>query len=200
MYPLHHATQRHARDLGVLGLRWVQCRDRVAGRQIEVVEGGQNDALHDALVTGKASFTRQELAALRITPDLREDMYIRVGKGSGVGATTTWRPQTPIACLIETYKPMCGTKDGNGMLPLHYAARNGAEELVIRLLLEAHRDAARVLSFSSRLPLHWGAEGQLEAAALKLLIEAYPQALELEDAGGCKPRDLAASNVKSLLK
>ena len=49
--PLHHATQHKSRDLGKLGLRWVLCGGRPRdGREIIVVEGGQNDALHDALV------------------------------------------------------------------------------------------------------------------------------------------------------
>lgn len=156
MQPLHHATQQHARELGVLGLRWVPLKQSAQlqnQNELVVVEGGQNDALHDALVTGRTSFTRQELAALKITPELREDSYIRVGKGSGALATRVYVPQTAIATLLETYKPMCSLKDQNGMLPLHYAAKNRANELVIRLLLEACPHAASVPSFSHRLPL-----------------------------------------------
>ena len=40
----------------------------------------------------------------------------------------------------------------------------------------------------------------LDPAALKVLIEANPAAVEFEDAYGCKPRDLAANAVKSMLK
>lgn len=200
MQPLHHACQKHARDLGVLGLRWVPCRSDIMGRELIVVEGGKNDALHDALVTGKTSFTRQEFIALRVTPEVTEDTFIRVGKGSGALASVCYQPQTPIACLLETYRPMCAIMDENGMLPLHYAAKNGASSLVIRRLLEAEPKAASILSFSKRLPLHWGAEGRVAPETLRLLIAAYPAGVNMEDSRGCTPRDLAASGVQSMLQ
>jgi ankyrin repeat protein len=140
------------------------------------------------------------LAALRITPELHEASYVRVGKGTGALATQVFVPQTPIACLLETYKPMCAVKDQNSMLPLHYAAKNGASALVIRRLLEAYPAAASVRSFGQRTALHWGAESRLEPAALKLLIEAYPGALALKDAFGNLPKDLAARGVQSMLQ
>ena len=198
MQPLHHATQHKSKELDVLGLRWVPCRVAYGAREIVVVEGGQNDALHDALAAGKMTFTMQELNALQIVPPLTDDCYIRVGAGKGVHAAY-YTPQTPIACLLESYRSQCPLKDENGMLPLHYAAKNGASELVIRKLLEACPQGATIRSFSERLPLHWGAAGRLSAGALKLLVEAFPEAVAMQDAMGYLPRDLAARGVQSLL-
>ena len=58
--PLHYACQHHARDLGVLGLRWVPTHSKQVSKQYElkVVEGGMNDALHDALVMRGTARTR----------------------------------------------------------------------------------------------------------------------------------------------
>ena len=109
------------------------------------------------------------------------------------------KPQTPIATLIETYKPMCTKKDANGMLPLHYVCAGGASELVIRRLLEAYPAAASVASFSERLPLHWGAEARLEPPALKLILDAYPAGVGMRDSYGCLPKDLASRGVQAML-
>jgi len=197
--PLHRATQHRSKDLGVIGLRWVPCRAQPAGTELVVVEGGQNDALHDALATGKTTFTRAELHALRITPELHEDSFIRVGAGEGRHANYM-QPQTPIESLLATYKSQTGMKDEKGMLPLHYAARNAASEMVIRRLLEAYPKAAHVKGFGMRLPLHWAAEGGMGAAALKLLVEANPAALTVQDAWGYVPRELGGSHMQTLLQ
>ena len=148
--------------------------------------------------TGKSVFTQSELKALSIT-ELREDSYIRVGTGSGSNAEY-YQPQTPIACLLESYGAMCAQKDENSMLPLHYAAKNNASESVIKRLLDAYPKAAQIKSFAQRLPIHWGAEGRLSPGGLKLLVEAYPAGVLIEDAFGYLPKELAAHSVQSLLQ
>ena len=156
-------------------------------------------ALHDALVTGKTSFTRQEFIVLRVTPEVTEDTFIRVGKGSGAeGRPFATNLQTPIACLLETYRPMCAIMDENGMLPLHYAAKNGASSLVIRRLLEAEPKAASILSFFKAAAIARGRPRRAET--LRLLIAAYPAGDQHGGFARLHAQDLAASGVQSMLQ
>ena len=58
--------------------------------------------------------------------------------------------------------------DGVGRLPLHHAAGGRASIAVVRALVAAYPDAAKVKDRSGQLPLHHAAGGQLSACILDL--------------------------------
>ena len=76
---------------------------------------------------------------------------------------------------------------GSGRLLLHRAPLLGAPVEVVRTLLDAYLEGARITDATGRLPLHYAvmARGQMEV--VRVLLDAYPEGVGMTDNFGGLP-------------
>jgi len=84
-----------------------------------------------------------------------------------------------------------------GELALHIAAREGATDDVVAVLLQAHAAGAREKGRFSRLPLHIAAEAAAEAAVVRRLGDVHPVGAREKDNFGRLPLHLALRGDRS---
>lgn len=84
-------------------------------------------------------------------------------------------------------------------LPLHYALRNHALVEVVRALLDAHREGARVRDDCGQLPLHIAVERNASLDVLRLLLDAHREGARAKGwVGAVLPLHVAAGMKASI--
>jgi ankyrin repeat protein len=91
-----------------------------------------------------------------------------------------------VRCLYNFYPRMACSKDNEGDLPLHYAARYSESVEMIQFLLQAHPAATKVRGEGSLVPLHnsFYNESDHRYEISKCLLEADPSAAKILNADG----------------
>jgi len=179
---------------------------------------GENDS-HSSFSSGseiaRLDGPRNELSRLLVENDwedaltmILEDCHASTNNNTGDDSIIH------LAYIAETRNGKY--EDRRGMLPLHYACREGAPPNLIRDLLKAHPEGALArVKESGRIALHFVAGGRDEGcgkrlhhgqhqqqpcreetnnriAAARILLSAFPQSIEMKDHdGGMSPLHLA---------
>jgi len=110
--------------------------------------------------------------------------------------------------LLQCNPESARKADGNGHLPLHFAARNNvlphygdirrqlggqtnASPAVVERLLKAYPDGVKYKDKLGKLPIHKAASNQASPRVIELLLQAYPAGARERDGSGDLPIDLA---------
>jgi len=100
-----------------------------------------------------------------------------------------------IAALLKVRPDGAQQLDGEGLLPLHIAARSCAPVDVLELLIQAYPDGMRAMDATSyRLPLHFACTRKANLECIRVLLAANPVAASYEDGDAHTPAQLAASH------
>jgi len=96
-----------------------------------------------------------------------------------------------IQYILEEYPESINIRDRQGYFPIHYSALIGNAK-TIELLLKHDATAAvkETANGSLRLPLHLSSLGS-DSNACQVLFDSYPEAINIRNAGGKVPLDLA---------
>jgi len=97
-----------------------------------------------------------------------------------------------IAALLKVRPDGAQQLDGEGLLPLHIAARSCAPVDVLELLIQAYPDGMRAMDATSyRLPLHFACIRKANLDCIRVLLAANPVAASYEDGDAHTPAQLA---------
>eukprot|EP01033_Poteriospumella_lacustris_P011157 gene11157-7938_t len=96
--------------------------------------------------------------------------------------------------LLEQHPQGVTVADKEGLLPLHWAARNNNNVEVVRWLWEQHPEAVTVVDKEGLLPLHWAARNNNNLEVVRWLWEQYPEAVRVANKNGRLPLHWAARN------
>jgi len=134
--------------------------------------------------------------------DNEGDYYLLRRAANYIGrdsCTVVWhlvclRPEVTIIKRIlqiapDTIKLKCG--NGDFPLPLHAACHYCASYDVIKLLLDAYPEAAKVQNYRLDLPLHLALTLKAPSDAIKILLEAYPEGPKIQNMDGILPLHFA---------
>lgn len=92
----------------------------------------------------------------------------------------TWRN----ALYLLSMKPHLANVADNGWTPLHITCSGDPPEFMVRGIMVAAPESARVMDHSGRLPLHIVAATSANPDILQLLVDEYPQGVtEFDDMG-----------------
>jgi ankyrin repeat protein len=97
----------------------------------------------------------------------------------------------------DTIKLRCST---DSPLPLHAAIEAQASYGVIKLLLNAYPEAARVQDAFLKLPLHLALKSKNNFSIIKILLEVYPEGVKVEDNIGSLPLHYAVWSSFDVVK
>jgi ankyrin repeat protein len=91
-----------------------------------------------------------------------------------------------VKCLYDFYPRMASSKDNEGDLPLHYAARYSESIEMIRFLLQANPSATKVKGESHLVPLQCALYNESEERLhiVKCLLDADPSAAKIINGDG----------------
>jgi ankyrin repeat protein len=101
-----------------------------------------------------------------------------------------------VKCLYDFYPRMASSKDNDGDLPLHYAARYSESIDMIRFLLQANPGATKVHGEGNLVPLHCALynESSSRMPIMKCLLEVDPHAAKLINSDGDTALHLAVDH------
>ena len=95
-------------------------------------------------------------------------------------------------------KDLCREKDSSGNEPLHLALVYGAPLGVVRALLAARPEAARVTNHAGHLPLHLSVRNAAPREVVALVLAANRSAVRVADGGERRCLHLAAAHGASV--
>ena len=86
----------------------------------------------------------------------------------------------------------------NGQLPLHIACEEEQNSEVIKALIRAHPNSAKVKDTNGKLPLHYACNKWQNDEVIKALIKAYPAGIVVEDKEGKMPVNVKVMGLKTI--
>jgi Ankyrin repeats (3 copies) len=105
-----------------------------------------------------------------------------------------YRPLPIARLLAEGWEKALLEGDGNGLVPLHHAARFKAVPVaVVQYLVDRCPQALQRKDWEGRVPLHWSVCANT-AEVVQVLADAYPEALMERANDGLLPLHVAAKN------
>ena len=113
-------------------------------------------------------------------------------------AVMTKNPRLEVLRRLKVYYPRFGTsKNSEGNVPLHLAAKYTDNIAVIRELAQLHPPSLRATNIRGRTPLHMAAMYSKSAAIVRELAQLHPPSLRATNKEGRTPLHMAAMYSKS---
>jgi hypothetical protein len=155
-------------------------------------------ALHEACVTTAPVSTVN--AILQAHPDAirtKETSYSRLPLHCACRRTQA--DPAIVALLIKAHRAACLVPDGIGRLPIHYALSNGADSIVIHMLLTSQPESAKGIDLYGWSPLHVAcANGN--SGAIVALLQIYPDAVIFRTNKGSTPAMCLSETMENRLE